>query len=104
MNRAGPTSNEMPIWSGARVSSRMSHSPAQPVTTGLTWDCGFAYRAPFPRGQYTPVAFMNPLPLGRMAKSKEVSGLVVYLASDDSSYCTGSEVLVDGGMLTGAGY
>ena len=49
-------------------------------------------------------AFMGTLPLGRMAKSSEVSGLVVYLASDDSSYCTGSEVLVDGGMLTGAGY
>ncbi|MFI0368415.1 glucose 1-dehydrogenase [Actinomadura sp. 1N219] len=49
-------------------------------------------------------AFMKALPLGRMGKSKEVSGLVVYLASDDSSYCTGSEVLVDGGMLTGAGY
>ncbi|MEU5878318.1 glucose 1-dehydrogenase [Spirillospora sp. NPDC047279] len=49
-------------------------------------------------------AFMRALPLGRMGKTKEVSGLVVYLASDDSSYCSGSEVLVDGGMLTGAGY
>ncbi|MFI0485913.1 glucose 1-dehydrogenase [Actinomadura sp. 9N215] len=49
-------------------------------------------------------AFLKALPLGRLGKSKEVSGLVVYLASDDSSYCTGSEVLVDGGMLTGAGY
>lgn len=49
-------------------------------------------------------AFFKALPLGRLGKSKEVSGLVVYLASDDSSYCTGSEVLVDGGMLTGAGY
>ncbi|OLT38033.1 3-alpha-hydroxysteroid dehydrogenase [Actinomadura sp. CNU-125] len=49
-------------------------------------------------------AFMNALPLKRMGKTKEVSGLVVYLASDDSSYCSGSEVLVDGGMLTGAGY
>ncbi|XRQ03579.1 glucose 1-dehydrogenase [Actinomadura welshii] len=49
-------------------------------------------------------AFLKALPLGRMGKSKEVSGLVVYLASDDSTYCTGSEVLVDGGMLTGAGY
>lgn len=49
-------------------------------------------------------AFLKALPLGRMGRSKEVSGLVVYLASDDSSYCTGSEVLVDGGMLTGAGY
>ncbi|GGV03195.1 3-alpha-(or 20-beta)-hydroxysteroid dehydrogenase [Actinomadura cremea] len=49
-------------------------------------------------------AFMKALPLGRMGKTKEVTGLVVFLASDDSSYCTGSEVLVDGGMLTGAGY
>ncbi|MBE1534847.1 glucose 1-dehydrogenase [Actinomadura algeriensis] len=49
-------------------------------------------------------AFMKALPLGRMGNTKEVSGLVVYLASDDSSYCSGSEVLVDGGMLTGAGY
>ncbi|QFG25539.1 glucose 1-dehydrogenase [Actinomadura sp. WMMB 499] len=49
-------------------------------------------------------AFLKALPLGRMGKTKEVSGLVVYLASDDSSYCSGSEVLVDGGMLTGAGY
>lgn len=49
-------------------------------------------------------AFMKALPLGRMGKSQEVSGLIVYLASDDASYCTGSEVLVDGGMLTGAGY
>lgn len=48
--------------------------------------------------------FMKALPLGRLGKTKEVSGLVVYLASDDSSYCSGSEVLVDGGMLTGAGY
>ncbi|QKG26111.1 glucose 1-dehydrogenase [Actinomadura verrucosospora] len=49
-------------------------------------------------------ALMKALPLGRMGKTKEVSGLIVYLASDDSSYCTGSEVLVDGGLLTGAGY
>ncbi|WUH96821.1 glucose 1-dehydrogenase [Spirillospora sp. NBC_00431] len=49
-------------------------------------------------------AFLKALPLGRLGESREVSGLVVYLASDDSSYCTGSEVLVDGGMLTGAGY
>jgi hydrogenase-4 component B len=33
----------------------------QPVTSGMTWDCGYAYREPFPRGQYTPVSFMNPL-------------------------------------------
>ncbi len=29
---------------------------------------------------------------------------MVYLASDESSYCTGSEFVVDGGMLSGPGY
>jgi 3alpha(or 20beta)-hydroxysteroid dehydrogenase len=48
--------------------------------------------------------FMRSLPISRFAKSSEVSPLVVYLASDESSYCTGSEFVVDGGMLSGPGY
>ena len=48
--------------------------------------------------------FMRSLPIARFAKSSEVSPLVVYLASDESSYCTGSEFVVDGGMLSGPGY
>jgi 3alpha(or 20beta)-hydroxysteroid dehydrogenase len=49
-------------------------------------------------------AFLRGLPLGRMGDPEEVPGLVVFLASDEAGYCTGSEFLVDGGMLTGAGY
>ncbi len=48
--------------------------------------------------------FMRSLPIARFAKSAEVSPLVVFLASDESSYCTGSEFVVDGGMLSGPGY
>jgi 3alpha(or 20beta)-hydroxysteroid dehydrogenase len=48
--------------------------------------------------------FLRSLPIPRFAKSAEVSPLVVYLASDESSYCTGSEFVVDGGMLSGPGY
>ncbi|MGB0876587.1 MAG: glucose 1-dehydrogenase [Mycobacterium sp.] len=39
--------------------------------------------------------------LGRIAQPKEVSNLVVYLASDESSFSTGSEFVVDGGTLAG---
>jgi 3alpha(or 20beta)-hydroxysteroid dehydrogenase len=49
-------------------------------------------------------AFMKALPMGRLGKTREVSGLVSFLASDDSSYCSGSEVLVDGGMISGPGF
>ncbi|WP_433326516.1 glucose 1-dehydrogenase [Spirillospora sp. CA-294931] len=49
-------------------------------------------------------AMIENLPLGRLGRTREVSGLVVYLASDEASYCTGSEVVVDGGMITGSGY
>lgn len=40
--------------------------------------------------------------LGRAAEPEEVSRLVVYLASDESSYSTGSEFVVDGGVTAGA--
>lgn len=40
----------------------------------------------------------NVTPLGRMADAKEVSDLVIFLASDESSFLTGTEQIIDGGM------
>jgi NAD(P)-dependent dehydrogenase (short-subunit alcohol dehydrogenase family) len=37
------------------------------------------------------------IPMGRLAESSELAGLVVFLASDASSYTTGAEVITDGG-------
>jgi 3alpha(or 20beta)-hydroxysteroid dehydrogenase len=52
----------------------------------------------------TAESFFKQLPLSRMGKTRDVTGIVVFLASDEAAYCTGSEILIDGGMLTGAGY
>ncbi|MGI4893766.1 MAG: glucose 1-dehydrogenase [Janthinobacterium lividum] len=42
---------------------------------------------------------LRDIPLGRIADPREVSNLVMFLASDESSYITGAEHLVDAGML-----
>ncbi|MDY7218346.1 glucose 1-dehydrogenase [Denitrificimonas sp. JX-1] len=43
-------------------------------------------------------AFAKNIPLQRLAQPEEVSSIVLYLASDDSSYSTGAEFIVDGGL------
>ncbi|HYD10969.1 MAG TPA: glucose 1-dehydrogenase [Acidimicrobiales bacterium] len=38
------------------------------------------------------------IPMGKTASADDVANVVLFLASDDSSYCTGAEFVVDGGM------
>jgi 3alpha(or 20beta)-hydroxysteroid dehydrogenase len=42
--------------------------------------------------------FAKHIPLKRVSQPEEVSQLVVFLASDESSYSTGAEFVVDGGI------
>jgi cyclopentanol dehydrogenase len=41
------------------------------------------------------------IPLRRFASPEEISPVVAFLASDDASYVTGAEIVIDGGLLAG---
>ena len=41
------------------------------------------------------------IPLGRMARPEEVSNVVLFLASDEASFVSGAEHVVDGAMIAG---
>ena len=53
-----------------------------------------------PMNEDEPEGGVVPLtPLGRRAHVSEISGAVAFLASDDSSFVTGTELIIDGGYL-----
>ena len=53
----------------------------------------------FDLGTETVDRLVNVVPMGRSAKSEEVGNVVMFLLSDEASYVTGAEIVVDGAMI-----
>jgi NAD(P)-dependent dehydrogenase (short-subunit alcohol dehydrogenase family) len=68
-------------------------SPGGTDTPGLN-----ALLASTEAGQQRLKSLSSSVPLGRLGTPDEVAKAVVFLASDDSSYITGTELFVDGGF------
>jgi 3-oxoacyl-[acyl-carrier protein] reductase len=43
------------------------------------------------------------VPIGRVASAADIAGSILFLASDEATYVTGSELLVDGGVTAWVG-
>jgi 3alpha(or 20beta)-hydroxysteroid dehydrogenase len=53
-----------------------------------------------PMSKGVTAEFMTPIPMRRGASPAEVSTFVVFLVSDESTYATGAEFVVDGGLTS----
>jgi NAD(P)-dependent dehydrogenase (short-subunit alcohol dehydrogenase family) len=73
---------------GIRVNTVVPGYTETPLVTTISGDA--AARA----------AIVSRIPIGRPGRAEDVEGIMVYLASDESSYATGALFRVDGGMTT----
>ena len=105
----------------AGVSGMASYSASKHAVTGLTRSTAIEYgplgirvnsihpgviRSPMVEEAPEAVQarldrLMQQQPIPRMGTPEEVAYLALYLASDESSYCTGAQFVVDGGHLAG---
>lgn len=63
------------------------------IDTGITDGADFA--------DVDWAAYLRTIPMGRRGLADEVARAVLYLASDDSGYVTGTNLVVDGGIAAG---
>lgn len=73
------------------VSPGAIDTPALATTTGLTAE----------QAEQAAAQFITQIPMGRRGTPEEIAAAVTFLASDESSYITGIDLPVDGGMAQG---
>lgn len=75
------------------------------VTPGLvqTWGLDSTLNALATDGrtlEQVRASYLRQIPLGRLGQPAEIAQTILFLASDEASYVTGAEIVVDGGMRT----
>jgi 3alpha(or 20beta)-hydroxysteroid dehydrogenase len=99
------------------VPKSIAYAASKHAVTGMTKTAaielgryGIRVNSVHPGGVDTPMLDLSDevretgfafLPLGRVGQPSEIARVVVFLASADASYMTGSAVLVDGGSMAG---
>jgi NAD(P)-dependent dehydrogenase (short-subunit alcohol dehydrogenase family) len=118
MRKAGKGSivNFSSIWGNVGVGGAAAYSAGKGGVRNLTKNAAISYAAENIRvNSVHPGLIRTPLveaqsdemnagiiaatPMGRMGTPREVANVCLFLASDDSSFVTGSELIVDGGYL-----
>lgn len=84
---APTSSSETPHWAGRRRECANSVHPGY-INTPILGDTDRQY-------------LIDTTPMGRLGEPEEVANVIAFLASDESSFMTGSEVVVDGGYTAG---
>jgi meso-butanediol dehydrogenase/(S,S)-butanediol dehydrogenase/diacetyl reductase len=105
-------------WRGIRSNDQFAHGAAKAGVIGMTRHLaaegaphGIRVNSISPGAVATPVnpALADPgsemsrhirslVPLGRAAQPEEIARCALFLASDDASYVTGADIVVDGGL------
>ena len=115
--RSGSIINFASIWGNAAVPVMAAYQATKGAVVMLTKHAAVAYASdnvrvnsvhpgitatvPVLVNQSAEVSagIVKATPLGRMAQPIEIANAVLFLASDEASFVTGSELIVDGGYL-----
>ena len=71
---------------------------ANVITPGTTDTPAFEKFVPLEQIDAIKTHFASEMPIGRIGQPSDIGKTAVFLASDDSSFILGAEILVDGGM------